>query len=365
MNISVGIVGLPNVGKSTLFNALLKKQVAYAANYPFATIEPNKGIVEVPDARLAKLAEIVNTQTIIPAAVEFYDIAGLVKGASQGEGLGNQFLSHIREVSVIVHVVRFFDDEGIIHVAQNINPIRDIEIINTELILADLQTLEKQREPKGNASDEEKLKFATVHKLILGLNKGFPAHMVSLTEEEASSIKDLHLITLKPVIFVCNISEKALSNMPNTIKEIEQALSTIYPTALPTYIPLCIKLENDIAQVSQEEVESFLSLYQLEDTGLNKLIKTAYKTLGLISYLTAGEKEVRAWTIRQGTMAPQAAGEIHTDFEKKFIKADIVTFNDFVACNGWVGAREKGKVISAGKDYIMKDGDIVEFKIGA
>src|SRR3990167_8987621 len=287
MNLSIGIVGMPNVGKSTLFNALLKKTVAYAANYPFATIEPNVGVVEVPDARLPVLAKIVNTQKIVPAAVEFYDIAGLVKGASEGEGLGNKFLSHIREVAAIAHVVRLFEDPDIIHVSNKVDPISDIQTVETELILSDMATLSKQHEPKGKASKED--------------------------------------------IFLYEVVQK---------------------------------LENDVLTLSPEDQKEYLEGYGLKDTGLNNLIQKAYSTLGLISFLTGGEKEVRAWTITKGTLAPQAAGTIHTDFEKHFIKADVIPYQDFVDLGGWVNAREQGKVQSTGKDYVMQDGEVVEFKVG-
>lgn len=343
MKLSIGIVGLPNVGKSTLFNSLLKKQVALEANYPFATIDPNVGIIEVPDERLSKLAEIVKTQKIVPAAVEFYDIAGLVKGASQGEGLGNQFLSHIREVAAIAHVVRLFEDKDIIHVANQVNPVDDIKTIETELILADLQTLNKQKEPKGTSAPKEAfLAYESVRKLITGLNDGKPAREVQLSPDELEAIRPLNLITMKPVIFCFNCSLEQLESPEQTSTQIVEIL-----------------------QQAQNSTASFLIFNPLEETTLNHLIQKAYETLGLISFLTAGEKEARAWTVRRGELAPQAAGAIHTDFEKKFIKADVVKYEDFVNCNGWHGAREKGKALICGKDYVMQDGDVVEFKIGA
>lgn len=365
MNISVGIVGLPNVGKSTLFNALLKKQVAGVANYPFCTIEPNKGIVEVPDMRLSKLQEVVNTQTIIPAVVEFYDIAGLVKGASSGEGLGNKFLSHIRETNIIAHVVRFFTDNEVIHVANTVNPSSDISVIETELILADLETLSKQREPKGASTEDDKLRWQTIQKLIQGLNDGIPARNIFLSKDEDNLTKDLHLITKKPVLFVCNVSEDQLQNISTTKKEVENILTEYTKGSQFEYIILCVKLESELVQLSEMDQKEYLDAFQIDEPGLNKLIKASYKKLGLISYLTAGEKEVRAWTIRQGENAQEAAGAIHTDFIKKFIKADIVSFDDFINHKGWEGSRDNGKVLSMGKEYIMKDGDIVEFKIGA
>ena len=363
-NLSIGIVGLPNVGKSTLFNALLKKTVAYAANYPFATIEPNVGVVEVPDQRLQVLKDIAKTQTIIPAIVEFYDIAGLVKGASQGEGLGNKFLSHIREVAAIVHVVRLFESADIIHVDNKVDPVSDIQTIETELILADLATVDKQREPKGMASKEDKAAWEVIQKVKAELNAGKPARAITLTDEEKDAIKQLQLITMKPVIFAFNVSEDQLMDPDSTNAKIKEVLNQV--GANPQgYMYLSAKLENEVLALSEEEQKEYLNEFNLTETGLNRLIQKAYETLGLISYLTAGEKEVRAWTITKGMIAPQAAGVIHTDFEKKFIKADIVSYEDFVSAGGWVKAREAGKVHSMGRDYVMKDGDVVEFKVGA
>ncbi|MEN9328104.1 MAG: hypothetical protein RI947_912 [Candidatus Parcubacteria bacterium] len=364
MNLSIGIVGLPNVGKSTLFNALLKKQVAFAANYPFATIEPNVGIVEVPDERLPVLAKVVHTQKIVPAAVEFYDIAGLVRGASTGEGLGNKFLSHIREVAAIAHVVRIFEDGDVIHVSNKIDPLDDIKTIETELVLADLGTVEKQQKPKQNASKEELQFYELVQKLRSHLDSGLSARSYPFTPEEKHAAKRLNLLTMKPVIFVFNVSELQLDNQEDTKKKIEDILKQ---AGVPgnSYIYLCAKLENDVLAFSEAEQKEYLDQYHLNETGLNKLIKTAYSTLGLMSFLTAGELEARAWTIEKGTLAPQAAAVIHTDFEKHFIKADIVKYEDFVEMGGWTKSREHGKVQSAGKDHEMKDGDVVEFKIGA
>jgi len=344
MNLSVGIVGLANVGKSTLFNALLKKQVANVANYPFCTIEPNKGIVEVPDGRLPVLAKIVNTTKIVPAVVEFYDIAGLVRGASKGEGLGNQFLANIREVSVICHVVRFFEDPNVIHVKNRVDPKSDVELVNSELILADLQTLEKQREPKE-----------AVQILKVEMNKGTLARDVKLDDKQREQVKKIFLLTDKPVIYVANVSEEQLNipDFPDRPDFPERPL-----------IPLSAKMESDLASLNEEEQKEYLAQYNISEPGLNRLIKLAYETLGLISFLTAGEKEVRAWTIKQGMTAQQAAGVIHTDFEKNFIKADVVSFEDFVQNNGWVNCRSLGKVRSEGKEYLMKDGEVVEFKVG-
>lgn len=376
MKLSIGIVGLPNVGKSTLFNALLKKQVADAANYPFCTIEPNVGIVEVPDERLAVLAKVVKTEKLVPAVVEFYDIAGIVKGASEGEGLGNKFLSHIREVAAIVHVVRLFEDSNVIHVANKVDPKSDIETIDAELILADLETLNKQREPKMNASKDERALWDSIQILKTELNKGTPAHSavtgrdLSLPKEEfLRLVQPLNLLTMKPVIYAFNVSEEQLEKREETEKNITSIIDQIGTGLInqtPTsYLLFNAKLENDVLAFSPSEQKEYLNQFHLEDTGLNRMIKKCYEILGLISFLTAGTLEARAWTIQKGTLSPQAAGTIHTDFEKKFIKADICSYDDFVSCEGWVGAREKGKVTSAGKDYVMQDGDVVEFKIGA
>jgi hypothetical protein len=369
MNLSVGIVGLPNVGKSTLFNALLKKQQALAANYPFATIEPNVGIVAVPDERLQKLAEITKDEEkmaslppIKPATVEFVDIAGLVKGASEGAGLGNKFLSHIREVSVIAHVVRAFEDTNIIKEGA-VDPKSDHETIVTELILADLQTVNKVLENRKI----EPLRKSGAEKLLAALNNGQPARSVPLSDEEREATHDLFLLSSKPEIIVLNVSEEHY-NPAGITKAIEDYQSVILGnnvTEGDTIVVICAKIESDLASLSDPEQREYLAELGLMRSGLERMIQKAYDRLGLISFLTCGEKEVRAWTIRKGMSAPMAAGEIHTDFIKKFIKAEVVSFSDFVENHGWKGARTAGKARLEGKDYIIDDGDVVEFKIGA
>ncbi len=356
MTLSAGIVGLPNVGKSTLFNALLKKQVADVANYPFCTIEPNVGIIEVPDERLQPLADVVETEKIVPAAVEFYDIAGLVRGASEGAGLGNMFLSHIRETSLIVHVVRLFDDKNIVHVDEKADPASDISTIETELILSDLSMLDKQKEPRGSASKEERLAWETIQFVKEQLDKGISAKNLELTEDQKLALKPFNLLSMKPVLYLFNVSEKQLEDQDKIVKKMKEI------TSEPS-LYVCAKLEQELSVLSVEEQGEYLSQFGLEKTGLDRLVQEAYKMLGLISFLTAGKIEVRAWTIQKGTMAPQAAAVIHTDFEKHFIKAEVATFQTFVDFGGWVKAREAGKVTLGGKDYVMKDGDVVDFKV--
>jgi ribosome-binding ATPase len=364
MNLSVGIVGLPNVGKSTLFNALLKRQQALVANYPFATIEPNVGVVPVPDERLKKLSEITkdeekmaNPPPIKPATVNFVDIAGLVKGASEGAGLGNKFLSHIREVSVIAHVVRAFEDDNILREG-SVSPKDDYETISAELILADIASLQKQLENRKL----DPAKKSGIEKLIGNLNKGMRAHDVELTEDEVEQTKDLFLLTDKPEIVVLNVSENDYTG--DKFGAFIDKYAEIIKLPKEKFVVISAKIEAELAGLGEEEQIEYLKELGLERSGLERLIQKAYEALGLISFLTSGEKEVRAWTIKKGINAQMAAGEIHTDFIKRFIKAEVVSYDNFVEFNGWKGARENGKAQLEGREYIVKDGDVVEFKIG-
>lgn len=359
--LSCGIVGLPNVGKSTLFNALTKKMAAQAANYPFCTIEPNVGIVEVPDPRLAVLSKISKSNKLVPATVTFVDIAGLVKGASEGEGLGNQFLTNIRETDAIVHVVRCFEDDDVIHVAGKVDPIADIEVINLELILSDLQMAENiagRLEKQMKGKKEYVPIVATLHKAIAHLNQSKPLRTLDLSDEERTSIHNYPFLTDKKVLYACNVPESSLPEMENEyVKKVRE-----YAEAEGNkVITICAKLEEEVSQFSEEEAVEFLKSLGLEETGLNRLIKAAYDILGLISYLTTGEIETRAWTIPRGTKAPEAAGKIHTDIQKGFIRAEVVGYQDMVKYNGKAGARDAGKLRAEGKEYVVEDGDVIEF----
>jgi ribosome-binding ATPase len=360
MSLSIGIVGLPNVGKSTLFNALLRQQVALAANYPFATIEPNVGIAQVPDDRLAVLAKIVGTTVLKPATVEFYDIAGLVKGASKGEGLGNQFLSHIRQTSAICHVVRAFNDADIIREGST-SPEDDLATIRLELALADVATLEKQTPPKGSTKPEDKLRWEIITEFKAALDAGKTSLRELITTENHEKVaQELCLLTAKPELVALNVDDAELSIADKMVQEWAPKLN-VKPEQV---VVVSAKIESELAGLSPEEQQEFLESLGVEKSGLQRLAEVAYKTLGLQSFLTAGEVEVRAWTIRKGSTAPEAAGVIHTDFVKHFIKANVASYTDFVALNGWKGVKEKGKLRIEGKDYVMQEGDVVEFMIG-
>lgn len=362
-NLEVGIVGLPNVGKSTLFNAITKAG-AEAANYPFCTIEPNVGVVEVPDERLWKLAEMYKPKKTTPAAMRFVDIAGLVKGASQGEGLGNKFLSHIRQVDAVAQVVRCFADSNITHVEGGLDPLRDIEIINTELCLADLETIEKriERTHKLVKSGDKKAQaeLAVLNRIREMLEQAQPARRVEMTEDEAVLIRDLNLMTLKPVLFVANISEDEIAS-PDDNQYVQQVKEYAAQEGAEV-IAVSAKVESEIAELDDEEAKEFLGELGLDESGLDKLIKASYKLLGLMNFFTAGEDEVRAWTIKKGTKAPQAAGKIHTDIERGFIRAEIVSYDDLMAAGSNAAAREKGNVRLEGKEYVMQDGDVTYFR---
>ncbi len=362
---NIGIVWLPNVGKSTLFNALTKSYAAEAANFPFCTIEPNTWIVNIEDHRLQKLAQVFQSEKVIPAAVEFVDIAGIVRWASQGEGLGNKFLSHIREVDAIVQVVRAFEDGDVHHVDGSVHPKRDIEIINAELILADLDTLQKRKEgdisKKARSGDKDAVKTLEVYeKIFQSLNQAKLALETLLTEDEKILAHDLHLLTMKPFIYAINVEEKGLSLDEKALKE----KIGIPETPIPV-VSICAKIEMEMLDFSPEDRKLFLSDLGIEKNPVDELIKTCFETLGLQYYFTAGEKETRAWTIKKGWKAPQAAWKIHSDFEKKFIKAEIAHWHDLVHQNWWFWAREKGLVRMEGKDYVMQDGDTVIFKFWA
>jgi hypothetical protein len=361
--LSTGIVGLPNVGKSTLFNAITQAG-AEAANYPFCTIDPNVGVVEVPDERLVHLQEMFQSRRVVPTAFQFVDIAGLVKGASKGEGLGNQFLAHIREVDAIAHVVRCFEDSDITHVAGRIDPLDDIRTINMELILADLETVERRIERTRRQAKSGEKKFqqelVVLERLKQALEEERPARQVDLSNEERLLVRDLHLLTMKPVLYVANVSEEEVArpfDNPHVQKVMEFAAAEGAEV-----VPISARVEAEIAELPAEERGEFLRELGLEAAGLERLIRQAYRLLGLITFLTAGEQEVRAWTIRQGTKAPQAAGVIHSDFERGFIRAEVVAYDDLMAAGSMAAAREKGLIRLEGKDYVVQDGDVIYFR---
>jgi hypothetical protein len=363
--LKAGIVGLPNVGKSTLFNALTRSRKAEAANYPFCTIDPNVGVVTVPDDRLPVLQKIAKTNVVIPAAVEFVDIAGLVAGASKGEGLGNQFLANIREVDAIVHVVRCFQDPDVIHTMGTVDPVRDIEVITTELVLADLDAVQKRIEKsqkKAKSGDKEaQAEMALLDKLLPHLNANKPANLLPVHEEDAKLMKLFQLLTAKPVLYACNVAESDLASAEANeyVKAVAEFVRTHHDAA---YVPISARIEAELIDLSPEEALAFLKDLGVSDSGVSSLIRASYALLGLLTYFTAGEKEVRAWTIKKGWKAPQAAGVIHTDFEKRFIKAEIVSYEDLTRLGSVAAARDAGKYRLEGKEYVFKDGDVALFR---